>query len=172
MRSTHSELRRVQSAQLVNARTMHQSAWTIGYRCGLQQAMDELRGFYTESERRRVDPSSPLKRIVFAVLRKILHESDAERLMASIAARAVVESCEQLGSITILVHPDVANAVARRFDRHNVPGMRIDVQAADHLAATGCEIQTAFGIIDAGLDVQLDALEQSMRRSAPDSGNV
>lgn len=172
MRSTSSELRRVQSAQLVNVETMHQSAWMIGYRRGFQRAMYELSEFYSESGRCQVDPSSPLKKMVFAVLRKILHERDTKRLMASIAERAVVESCEQLESITILVHPEVADSVARRFDKHKAPGMRIDVQAADHLEPTGCEVQTVFGIIDAGLDVQLDALEQTLRRGDPESRNA
>lgn len=169
MRSTSSELRRVQSAQLGNVEAMHQSAWRIGYRRGLRQAMDELSEFYGESERRHADPSSPLKNLVFAVLRKILHESDSTELMASVAERAVLESCEQLESIVILVHPELVESVAKRFDRQELPGMRIDVQAADHLSRTDCEIQTVFGIIDAGLDVQLDALEQSMRRCSPES---
>ncbi len=172
MASAKSRLRRAQAAQLVNVESMHQSAWQIGYRHGLQQAMNELSDFYSEASRRHVDPQSPVKRLVFAVLRKLLHECDKNGLMASVAERAVAETCEKLESITILVHPDVAESVARRFARYRAPGRRIDVHAADHLSPTGCEIRTVFGIIDAGLDVQLDALENSVSRGVPEQGSV
>ena len=169
MTATSAKLRRVQSAQLTSVETMHRSAWALGYRHGLRQAMSELSDFCSETQRRRVDAASPIKKIVFTVLRKVLHESDSSQLMASIAERVVAESCEQLESVTILVHPEVAESVALRFAKHKVPGMRIDVQAAEHIEVTGCEIQTVFGIIDAGLDVQLDALEHCVRRVAADA---
>lgn len=166
MTATGSTLRRAQAAQLVNVETMHRSAWAIGYRCGLQQAMNELSEFHNEAQRREVDPMSPIRKIVFTVLRKILHDSNLHQLMGSVAERAVAECGEKLESVTILVHPELADTVAKRFENHNVPGMRISVQASEHLEPTGCEIHTVFGILDAGLDVQLDALEQSVRRSA------
>lgn len=168
MTATSSTLRRVQAAQLVNVETMHRSGWTIGYRYGLQQAMSELSDFHGEVQRRQDDSLSPIRKIVFTVLRKILHDGDLNQLMASIAEKAVTECGEKIESVTILVHPEVAESVARRFANHRVPGMRISVQASEHLEKTGCEIHTVFGILDAGLDVQLDVLEQSVRRAVPE----
>ena len=46
-------------------------------------------------------------------------------------------------------------------------GIPVEIVADDALGETGCEIHTPFGIIDASLDTQLDAIERAMRCPVP-----
>ena len=71
-----------------------------------------------------------------------------------------IASLEALG---VHVHPDVAGVVAKRLAKLTSNSLVIDVVPDDRLPDTGCEIHTPFGIIDAGLNTQMEALEYVMR---------
>ena len=64
--------------------------------------------------------------------------------------------------MTVYVHPDVVPSVKRRLDEIPDGVPPFDVLPGPSLGATGCEVHTPFGIIDADLETQLAALERAM----------
>ena len=166
--ATSNRLRQAQSSSLVNLEALHEAAWEHGHRSGMRQAMRQLAAFHRGVEEYRKDPASPVRQLVIAAVRKILGDSDPNAIVGEIVEKAIVESCKQLESVVIYVHPAVAESVAKRASTLNVQGLRLDVRPTEDIPITGCELHTAFGTIDASLETQLDALERSVCRGEPE----
>ena len=86
----------------------------------------------------------------------------AGRLAAEVADKAIVDCADQLDAVAVHAHPDAVATVAEHLGKltRGCNGVRFEVRADDRLAANGCELHTAFGIVEASVDMQLDALER------------
>lgn len=146
--------------------SLHDHARLHGYRQGLHKAFTDLNATLLELRRCREDRAQWLQSFVLAILRKILGAQDASSLIPAIVQQAIDECDHSLETIAVRVHPQAAADVARRINKASAiakrNGLRIDVVADGHLGETACELHTSFGIIDAGLDTQLDALAEAL----------
>lgn len=146
--------------------TLHDEARLHGYQQGVRSALLDLNATLLELRRCRSERNAWLQAYVFAILRKVLGNSDPSSLVPAIAQQAM-EQCEQgLEVLTVHVHPEAAPAVTKRFgttSQSAIPnGLQVDIVADDRLSRTACEIHTPFGIVDASLEIQLDALELAL----------
>ena len=146
--------------------SLHEEARHHGYQQGLQRALADLADVLTELRRCRGDREAWLQSFVFAVLRKILGEQDPLSLVGAIARQAIAQCEQSLGQLTVHVHPravnDVTEAIETQVASTALTEIRVDVVADDRLSETGCEVHTPFGIIEASLETQLDALEHAV----------
>ncbi len=162
IKSGHGEVKQSQSRGIANLRYVHNAAWQAGYREGLDDAMAKLATFHDSIDAYRRGGRSPVTELVFAVVRKILGDIEPGRLAAEVADKAIVECADQLDAVAVHAHPDAVATVAEHLGKltRGRNGVRFEVRADDRLAANGCELHTAFGIVEASVDMQLDALER------------
>ncbi|MGI9232106.1 MAG: FliH/SctL family protein [Woeseiaceae bacterium] len=146
--------------------SLHQEARRHGYEQGLRDMTAKFDATLRELRRYRNDRDAWLQAYVLAVLRKVLGDSDPASLVPAIVQQAIDQCDHGLETLTVHVHPDVVAAVKSRLtstsanSREN--GLRVGVEADVRLDQMACEINTPFGIVDAGLETQLNALEQAL----------
>lgn len=146
--------------------SLHDQAWQHGYQQGLCHAMLEVKSTLAELRACQHDRDSWMHQFVFAVVRKVLGNNEAASLVPLIVQQVIEECDRSLETIVLHVHPSVTSAVARRLASIAGPGLQLDVVADERLMEGDCELHTPFGIIDAGLDTQLDALEHAIRAAS------
>lgn len=149
--------------------SLHEQARRHGYEQGISQALREVATVMTNLRESRRDHQAWLESMVFALLRKIFGNDDVDELVARIAAQAVNQCDRSLEYITVHVHPGVATTVASRLAKKQRFAIDFDVVSDERLCETACEIHTPFGIVDAGLETQLDALEAALSKDTPAS---
>lgn len=153
--------------------SLHEEARLHGYRQGLRSVMTDLTAILVELRTCREDRAAWLQSFVLAVLHKILGEHDASSLVPAIARQAIQQCDRSLETVAIHVHPQVAADTAAHIDKAAAGkkrnGLCVDIVSDYRLSETDCELHTAFGIIDAGLDTQLEALAHALaaESSAP-----
>jgi type III secretion protein L len=141
---------------------------TRGYEEGLEQARMELAEQMLDTVGRTVDYFSGVEDkvvgIVSSAVRRILGEFDDAELIVRVVHNAlhVVRNQKQ---VTLRVHPDQEQAVTGRLS-HILSGHSaisyLEVVADHRLEAGGCILETEVGVVDASVEVQLQALEKAM----------
>lgn len=147
--------------------SLHEQARQHGYQQGVCRVMSELKSTLAELQAYYHDHDAWMQHFVFAIVRKVLGQNDAESLVPLIVQQVIEECDRSLETILVHVHPDVASVVAKRLAKLTSKGPQIDIVSDERLTELGCEVHTPFGIVDAGLYTQMDALEYAMR--SPDS---
>lgn len=142
--------------------SLHEQARLHGYQQGMRSALFDIKSTLQELKHCREDREHWLQDYVFAVLRKVLGTQDDTQMVSAIVQTVIEECGRSLESVAVHVHPSAAEAVAKRLRRVANKSLRIDIVSDDGLSETACELHTAFGIIDAGLDTQLDALQHAL----------
>lgn len=106
-------------------------------------------------------------RIVTKALEKILGQIDDKDLVMR-----VVKSCLSLArqerTVTLRVRPEDASAVKARLAEvlADHPGISfVQVEADSRLTRGGCILETEMGVVDASVDVQLEAIRRSLAKS-------
>ena len=159
----HGQVRQLQSRGMANLEYVHDAAWQAGYRQGLDEAMVALAEFHETVAMHRGGDVSPVAELVMAVVRKILGDVEPGTLVAQIVDKAIDDCAERLDTVAVHVHPDAVAVVAERLEKRTDDDLRFDVIADEQLGATECELHSVFGIIEAGVDMQLDVLEHHFR---------
>lgn len=159
--------RTVEDEHIGQLPSLYEQTRQQGYKQGLSDLMSELYSTFSELRDYKRDREIWLQQFVFAIVRKVISNSESASIVPSIVQR-VIEDCDRgLTSIVVHVHPSVKKAVTERISTLTIKGLVIDIEPDQRLTETGCEIHTPFGIIDAGLETQLDALQCAMQ--LPDS---
>ena len=149
--------------------SIHERAREHGYREGVRRAMAELHAAMLELREYRSDTNAWIQRFVFAIVRRIIAGADSATVVTGLVEQALRECDRSIGSVVVHVHPDSAESVAARVAELSHGGLVVDVIPDERLAESDCEIRTPLGILDAGLHVQLDALERALSPSPPDA---
>ena len=103
-----------------------------------------------------------LVRLALAVARRLVHREislDPDLLIA--IARVAMERLGEMANVTVRLHPDDYAATAAAREREWT-GSQLKVVADARLPRGGCRIESEFGVVDAGVDAQLQELAQAL----------
>ncbi|WP_192251692.1 type III secretion system stator protein SctL [Mesorhizobium silamurunense] len=106
--------------------------------------------------------------LALEVVRRILGEFDVGTLVARAAKQAVTE-IRRAKYLKIRVHPASVDRVREELDailRKSDLGMTVEIDTDDALAATACILSTDVAVVDASIDVQLDAIATAISSKA------
>jgi len=154
-----------------HARQEHVAERERGYQEGLREAramqvaeMDatlrQARAYLDGIEGEMVD-------LVMDCVREIIGELDARERIVRIVRGALGRARRQKQAVLRLHTDDVAAVLAWRDDLlAEFPAVEdLDIVATAQMARGACRVETEIGVIEAGVDAQLAALEQALRRS-------
>lgn len=105
--------------------------------------------------------------IVAKALQKIVGEMDSTELITRVVRNALTIARSQ-AQISLRVHPAQADAVNTKLNdmMNGFPDIRfIDVIPDGRLEKGGCILETEMGIVDAGVDVQIEVIRRSLLKS-------
>ncbi|MCP3877882.1 MAG: HrpE/YscL family type III secretion apparatus protein [Sulfitobacter sp.] len=140
-----------------------------GYQEGMDQAKQEMATHVAETVARAADYFASVEgevvEVVMTSVRKILGEFSDEDLTLRLVKTAlhVVRSQKQ---VTVRVPPDRETEVRSRLHQltSSYPGISlVEVVADSKLGAGNCVLETEIGIVDGGIDSQLQVLEKVLR---------
>ncbi len=104
---------------------------------------------------------------VIRAVRKVIGDMEDRELIAEVVAN-LMASVRQTRAVNLRVHPDMVEHVRIRVTdllRDHPTLKYVDVVADSSLAARDCVLESEVGVIDAGVDVQLAAIERSLMQS-------
>jgi type III secretion system HrpE/YscL family protein len=110
---------------------------------------------------------SKLVALVIAVVKKLAPKIGAERFVADLIAQAIKEAKSER-FLLVKVHPDNRECVARRLAemKQGQPMVEFfDVVADPQLDGFSCVLESEAGVVKAGLNAQLQVIEEAMQRS-------
>ena len=153
------------------ARRERESERQRGYQQGLLEGRREMAERMIDAVERNVDYFSHMEQkvvdIVVEALKKILGEIDQREKILKIVQNALAVVRNQ-AKVTLRVCPDEAAYVRSRVDDilKQYPGIGyLDVSPDPRLKEGGCILETEMGVVDASVDVQLEAICRSLARS-------
>lgn len=158
-------------AILTQAREVFVQEQARGYQDGQETAKLEMVEQMVETVGKTIDYFSGVEHkvadVVMSAVRKILADFDDVELTLRVIKNAlnVVRNQRQ---ITLRVAPEQLEAVRGRIHEimSGYPSIGfIDVTPDPRLSRGGCILESEMGIVDAGVEVQLEALERAIRRS-------
>lgn len=158
-------------AIVAEARAVYESERRRGYEEGTARAKKEesrrMAELTLRSDTWLAQIEDRLVALVMQAIRKIVHGFDErDRVVHSLrSALAVVRNQKQ---ITLRVHPDHVEHVKARTSElvADYPGVGLlDVVADARLGTDCCVLESEIGIVEAGTEGQLEALEAALRKA-------
>ena len=135
-----------------------------GLQQGLHAARDEIAAtltqLTTDAQQDRERLRTQVGALALHVARKLIGELAADERLLALAETAARDALPG-ASLTLVVHPDRADAVRARLARRDASadaGPALDLRADPTCALDACRIDTELGRIDASLDAQLARL--------------
>lgn len=105
-----------------------------------------------QSERQMVE-------LAFAVARRVLHrEVSLDRDLVVAMARVAIDRLGDSAPVTVRLHPEDYDATTAA--RQRLQGGTVTIVADDRLPRGGCRVESEFGVVDAGIDAQLDEIQR------------
>lgn len=166
------DLARQEAARIVaSAQAEFERQKAAGYEDGLAAGRMEMIDKMIDSVGRSVDYFSGVEKsivdIVMKALRKILGEMDDRERVVQVVRSALAVARNQR-NVLVRVHPSEAESVRSQIQRITspYPGVRfLEVTPDARLQPGACVLESEVGVVDAGIDVQLAAIEKSLSRS-------
>jgi type III secretion protein L len=144
------------------------AAWAQGVAQGRAEALAKLKDFVDALALRRRELDRELMDLVTDAVGKIIRDMPSDLLAHSVIAHALDAALEHRGRVALRVHPDRVDAAKRATAAH-ADGQSVQftvvVTADESFELDDCIAESAFGVIDASLTMQLDSL-RSLLRSA------
>lgn len=138
----------------------HAAGFVEGRRAGEEAAAADLASrlfaLEVEAARGRASRRRDAARLALEVVRRIAGEIGPEATVAAIAERAVAELAPDV-AVIVKVAPVAQAAAAARLAEIEM----VTVAADPELADTDCVLETRLGVVRAGLDTQLAAIERA-----------
>jgi flagellar biosynthesis/type III secretory pathway protein FliH len=136
----------------------------LGLEQGVQAARDEvaarLMQLTTDAQQERERLRTQVGTLALHVARKLIGQLAADERLLALAETAARDALPG-ASLTLVVHPDQADAVRARLARSDPgtdAGPALDLRADPTCALDACRIDTELGSVDASLDAQLARL--------------
>lgn len=170
--------------ETVDLRRRHDLAEERGYRAGQARAERELAAAIAAARAlaARLGADAPAERAVvarwvtdlsLAIARRIL--GDAVRINATALVTIVeraISAADASPDVRILVHPRVVARLRETWEAVHGPaylGKRWTFGADPTLPPTGCLVRYQHGLVDAGIDAQLAAVDAALRVAIDDA---
>ena len=106
--------------------------------------------------------------IVMKAIRKCIAEMDDTELVQQIVRKSLQAVVRTQKELVVRVAPDMVPSVRERTDAllADFPAVtKLDVVGDERLTGAACVVETDAGIVEASVDGQLEAIEQSIRKS-------
>lgn len=133
---------------------------------GREHSQDELARHMAELtatlQKDRAQTAQSVAQIALEVVRQICQSLGDTATVTALAERAARALTPQ-AKLTVYVNSQVLPAVQARL---KVVDPSIEVLPADHLALTGCVLESPIGRVDASLETQLQVLEAAFAKAA------
>ena len=161
-----------QAAEIVtDAQGEYERQKLQGYQDGLTEGKLEMAEKMVDSVGRTVDYFAGLeKRIVELVVkatRKIIGDLDDETRVVNVVRNALSMTRTE-AKVAVRINPGDAEIVQQKLDdiTRPYPGIHfLEVVPDSRLEPGACILETDMGVVDATINVQLQAIEQSLSRS-------
>ena len=130
-------------------------------------AMQQL-GLVEDSVKFMEDVEDKMVQIVLKALRKCVDEIGDENLVMGVTRKAMKAVVRNQRQITLRVNPRMAPVVKARTAEllKDFPSLDfIEVNEDERLDGRACVVETAAGTVDASIEVQLGAIERSIRKN-------
>ena len=154
---------------LLRAEQEYEAQKTRGYEAGINNAQMETAEQMIDTVSRTVDYFAQVEQrvadVVMTAVRKILGEFDDQELTLRVVhnALSVVRTQHQ---VTLRVNPSQEENIRQRVSEI-LQGYRsvgyLEVLPDHRLQAGGCILETEVGVVDASVDVQMQALENALQ---------
>ena len=161
---------------LEQAKADHEAQKIEGYEQGLLEGRMEMAERMVDSVANAVDYFGSLESrivdIVMKALRKILGDMDQRDRIVQLVQHALSVARNQ-AKVTLRVSKSDLETVQSRLNEimRPYPAIQfIDVLADVRLESGGCIMETDMGVVDASIDIQLNAIEASLKKSMQSSG--
>ncbi len=165
------EAKREAAAILERAREAYEEEKRRGYEEGLRegkmQMTEQMLNMVSQSVNYFASVEEKVIGIVMAALRKIIGEIDDRELVVRVVKNALAAARNQK-QVTVRVSPKQVDLVKSRLHEisSEFPAVSfIEVVADGRLPPNGCIVESEIGIVDASVEVQLEAIERSLRKS-------
>ncbi|MBO0614414.1 MAG: type secretion system stator protein SctL [Pseudomonadota bacterium] len=103
-----------------------------------------------------------LVELVITAVRKVIYSFDQEERVRN-AVQAGLELVRGSHKLMVRVHPNMQAAIAAQLDAIPHRFTSLEVVGDDQVFADGCILESDLGIVNAGLDQQLQVIEQALR---------
>lgn len=156
---------------LAAAEEEHERQKERGYREGLVEGRLQMAEKMVDSVSHTVDYLEKLEGkvvdIVMRALKKILGDMDNKDVVERVARGALDVARSQAG-VTLKACPAEAEHLRSRVDEilRDYPGVDyINIQTDSRLTPGSCVLETEVGVVDASVDVQIEAIRNSLLRT-------
>lgn len=153
------------------ARERYEHAQSMGMTEGLREATTTwARQVIDGAEQRRRHMNREgerLSQVVSMAVQRIIGQDDPVKLFSH-SLETVLKLLRDVPLLTMNVHPDEqgsARAAVASLQASVPEGLRIDVEADPGLQRGGCRFESEDGVIETGLQTQLDALREALQRT-------
>lgn len=154
---------------LGNAAQEYERQRQSGYEDGMNEAKIEMAEQMIEMAERTVDyfaqVEGKIAGLVMTALRKLIGEFDDAELTLRMVRHALQIVSNQ-PQVTIRIHPTQEQALRKRLSEllAGYTGIgAVEINADPRLNVSGCILETEMGVVDASLEVQLQALERALK---------
>lgn len=160
MASAGQYLSEAQMRCLQDLETITHSGWKQGYELGHAQALRELGGFLRRLEERSRDLDRELIGLVMDAVTRVLGDLPENLVTERLIESALMEARADRGKVTLRVHPERAEAAEAWLRRtaHDPGLLQVNLEIDAALERDDCTVETATGVIEAGIQTQLAAL--------------
>ncbi len=163
----HEEARRI----VDEARQVYEAEKERGYREGVEKGKAAMSQRMLETVGKTVDyfgsVEEKLCSIVIEAVRKVIGEIDEAELVQRVVRNALALARNQK-EVILRVSPSQADLVKAKINEiiAAYPGISfVDVVADARLKEGGCILESEIGIVDASLDVQIEAIRRSLTKT-------
>lgn len=165
-------LARKKAADIIqDSRRIFEQEKKRGYEEGMDMGNKKIAELMLESAAKSVENFSEFEddviEVVDEALRKIIGEMDSKDLISRVVKKAL-STVRNQKKVTIIVNPVdsevVRNQINELLTLYNAINT-IDILVDNRISPGGCKLETEMGVVDASLEVQLEALKKSLIRA-------
>ena len=150
----------------------YESEKARGYADGLAEGRQEILmqklDLVDESVKYMASIEGQVCEVVLKALRKCVAEIGDRELVVQIVKKSMQAVVRTQKELVVRVAPDMVASVRERTDTllADFPAVtKLDVVGDERLTGAACVVETDAGIVEASIDGQLEAIEQSIRKS-------
>jgi type III secretion protein L len=144
------------------ASRLYESERARGYEDGKAEATKLITETTLKVDRFLQSIEPQVAQLAMSVVNRVLGNFDTRDLVAAAAAHAIADLRREK-RLTVTVHPDVVDSVAKEFARLGVKDrMEVTIEGNPTLDRTACIIASDLAVIDASVQTQLAAIASAI----------